>query len=188
MEKQTNIWYRHDPKQNLVEWNFQKFIVWVGVWIPIYNPKKKPLNGNEVLQEKPHTGQGRVRMRRMLPPINQAITQTSELSKKIPDVWKMEMRITNQAHSTAPAQSITNSYDEVTHRSPMIKDIPFYPDSTYKPLPKTVRIPTPESSYSSESTYIDPEINIDFEENSLFQEGIISEIYQRPEKTFFQEC
>ena len=34
---------------------------------------------------------------------------------------------------------------------------------------------------------IDPEINIDFEENFPFQEGIIFEIYQRPEKIFFKE-
>ena len=43
------------------------------------------------------------------------------------------------------------------------------------------------SSQSSDSTNIDPEINIDFEENSLFQEDVISEIYQRPDKTYFQE-
>ena len=56
-------------------------------------------------------------MRRRRPqPINQAITWTSELSKKIPAVSKIEMRITNQAHSTVPAQSITNSNDEVPHR------------------------------------------------------------------------
>ena len=72
-------------------------------------------------------------------------------------------------------------------KQPTIKDIPFYPDPTYKPPPKPARAPTPGSSQSSESTNIDPEINIDFEENSPFQEGIILEIYQRPDKTFFQE-
>ena len=34
---------------------------------------------------------------------------------------------------------------------------------------------------------IDQEINMDFEENSPFQEGVISEIYQRPDKSYFQE-
>ena len=33
----------------------------------------------------------------------------------------------------------------------------------------------------------DPEINIDFEENSPFQEGMISEMYQKPDKSYFQE-
>ena len=31
------------------------------------------------------------------------------------------------------------------------------------------------------------EIDIEFEENSPHQEGIISEIYQRPDKCYFQE-
>ena len=65
------------------------------------------------------------------------------MSKKIPDVSKVEMGITNQAHSTAPAQSLTNSNDEVTHRNPMVKDIPFYPDPTYRPPPKPIRTPMP---------------------------------------------
>ena len=30
-------------------------------------------------------------------------------------------------------------------------------------------------------------MNIDVEENSLHQEGIISKLYQRPDKTYFQE-
>ena len=59
------------------------------------------------------------------PSINQAITQTTELSKRIPEVSKIEMRITNQAYFTTPMQLITNSNVEVTHRRPMIKDIPF---------------------------------------------------------------
>ena len=45
----------------------------------------------------------------------------------------------------------------------------------------------PGSSQSSESTNIDPEINIDFEEISPFLEGRFSEIYERPDKSFFQE-
>ena len=28
---------------------------------------------------------------------------------------------------------------------------------------------------------------MDFEENSLFQEAVISEMYQRPDKLYFQE-
>ena len=155
---------------------------------PNIKPEKqniRPLKGNEISQEKPQIGQGRVGMRRRRPPpINQAITQASELSKKIPEVSKIEMRITNQTDFTTPAQSITNYNTEVTHRRPVIKDIPFYPDPTYRPPPKPVRTPT---LGSSESRDINPEINIDFEENSPFQEGVISEAYQRPNKSFFQE-
>ena len=34
---------------------------------------------------------------------------------------------------------------------------------------------------------ISPELNTDFEENLPFQEAVISETYQRPDKSFFQE-
>ena len=148
----------------------------------------KPLKGNKISQEKPGIGQGRAGMRRRRPaPINQAITQTSKLSKKIPEVSKIETKITNQVDSITPAQSITNSNAEVTHIRPLIKDIPFYPDPTYRPPPKLIRSSLQGSSESSESTNINSEINIDFEENSPFQEGVISDMCQRPDKSFFQE-
>ena len=123
-------------------------------------------------------------MRRRAPTINQAITQTSELSKKTLKASKLETTITKQEDSTAPAQSIINSNVDVTHRRSQIKDIPFYSDPTNRPPPKPVEIPTQEGSHSSHNN---PEINIDLEENSPFQEGVISEIYQRPNKLFFQE-
>ena len=34
---------------------------------------------------------------------------------------------------------------------------------------------------------INPNINLDFEENSPFQEGVMSKTFQRPDKSFFQE-
>ena len=34
---------------------------------------------------------------------------------------------------------------------------------------------------------IGPELNMDFEDNSPYQEGVISELYQRPDKMYFQE-
>ena len=34
---------------------------------------------------------------------------------------------------------------------------------------------------------INPNINLDFEENSPFQEGIMTETFQRLDKSFFQE-
>ena len=79
----------------------------------------------------------------------------------------------------------------MTHTRCLIPDVPFHPGSTYRPPPKPVRSHMPgnqESSQSSTSTEnINPDINLDFEENSPFQEGIISEAHQRPDKSFFQE-
>ena len=34
---------------------------------------------------------------------------------------------------------------------------------------------------------LDTEININFEENSPYQEGTISEIYERPDRSYFRE-
>ena len=34
---------------------------------------------------------------------------------------------------------------------------------------------------------LEQDINMDFEENSPYQEGVISEMYERPEKSYFQE-
>ena len=75
----------------------------------------------------------------------------------------------------------------MTHRRPVIKDSPFYPDPSYRPPPKPIGTPMPGSSQGSESTDINPDINIDFEENSPSLEDIISEIYQKPGRSFFQE-
>ena len=81
----------------------------------------------------------------------------------------------------------------MTYTRPFIPDAPFYPGPIYRPPHKPVRFHTSDncegsqSSNSSEITNRDPRINLDFEENSPFQEGIISEAYQRPAKSFFQE-
>ena len=92
---------------------------------PNIQPEKqniRPLKGNEILEEKHCIGQGRVGMKgRRPPPFYQTSTLTSELSKRIPEVSIIEMGITNQADFTTPAQSISNSNVEVTHRRPMIK-------------------------------------------------------------------
>ena len=69
----------------------------------------------------------------------------------------------------------------------MIKDIPLYPDPTYRSSTKPTGACMPGSSQSSESADINPESNIDFKENSVFQEGVISETYQSPESYFFHE-
>ena len=65
------------------------------------------------------------------------------------------------------------------------REIPMYPDPTYRPPPKPVKLPMPKVPRSLSD--FDPEINMDFKENSPFQEGVISEMYQRPDKSYFQE-
>ena len=86
-----------------------------------------------------------------------------------------------------------NYVDEgMTHTRPLILDVPFHPGPTYRTPPKPIRSYMPSSQESSQSSpsseNTSSDINLDFEENSLFQEGIIiSEAYQRLNKSFFQE-
>ena len=81
-------------------------------------------------------------------------------------------------------QSVENPSARVINRMPMIKDIPINPDPPYRLLSKPTRI---LASESHENIDIHAEININFEENSLFQEGVISETSQRSDKSFFQK-
>ena len=60
-----------------------------------------------------------------------------------------------------------------------------YPDPIYRPPPKPTEIPLQEVHRNLSD--LDMDINIDFKENSLYQEGVISETYQRLDKSYFQE-
>ena len=79
----------------------------------------------------------------------------------------------------------------MTHTSPFLQDVPFNPGPTYRPPPKPISSNMPRSQESSQSPpspeNTSSDINLDFEESSLFQEGAVSETYQRPDESFFQE-
>ena len=56
--------------------------------------------------------------------------------------------------------------------------------------PKPVEIPIhliPRKTLDLDIESLEQDVNIDFEENSSHQEGVISEIYQRPGNSYFQE-
>ena len=59
------------------------------------------------------------------------------------------------------------------------RPIPFYPDLILGPPP------SPPDLKDTKKVLLDG--NIDFEENSLYQEGIISETYERLDKSYFKE-
>ena len=72
--------------------------------------------------------------------------------------------------------------------NPLIPHVPFHPGPVCKPPPKLIKqdVSYPQSSQNStDIDNINP--NFDFEENSPFQEGIMSETVQRPDKSFIQE-
>ena len=147
-----------------------------------------PIKGSVV---KPCIGQHRAGLKRKRSdPINQTINQPLELSQKIPGKTKIETEKTNQVHSKDPMHIINNADAGMTHTKPLIPDVPFHPGPTYRPPPKPIRSNMTRSQESSQSSSsvknINPDINVDFEENSPFQEGVNSEMFQRPDKHSFK--
>ena len=89
----------------------------------------------------------------------------------IPRGTKIE---TGKTNST---QGKNSAYDRlVNNNNPFLPDVPLHLD----PLPK------PSTLQNTNKTRSSSNINLDFEENSPFQEGIISETSQRLDKSFFQ--
>ena len=134
-------------------------------------------------------GQGRAGSRRKRrDPINQSINKISNLSQKIPGRTGIETRKTKNVHSKDLTHSINNTNGKMTNRDPLIPGVPFHPGPVYKPPLELIKqnVSYPHSSQSS--TNIDDIYpNFDFEENSPFQEGIMSEMFQRLDKSVFQE-
>ena len=70
------------------------------------------------------------------------------------------------------------------------REIPAYADPIYRPPPRPSEIllrVIPRKLMDSDIDAFEHDINMDFEENSPYQEGVISETYQRPDKSDFQK-
>ena len=156
-------------------------------------PEKQHANPIKGSIEKPCIGWGKARLRRRRPaPINQSIISPSELSQIIPGETKVETRKSNHLNLSDPIHFVNNMDEGMTHARPLIPDVLSIQVQLTDPL-KPIRSNMPrcqESSQSSDSsgnTSINSDINLDFEENSPFQEGVISEAYHEPDTSFFQE-
>ena len=139
---------------------------------PNLRPEKQHAMPKKVMTEKLHIGQGRAGLRRKHAP--DRIDQAFDVRRKIPERSKMATGITNNPqHTTA------------THDRGRNNDKSFSPDVLFHPLHKLLlkwqdmdkAIPNNNSNG----------INLDIEENSPFQEGIISETIQRLDKMFFKK-
>ena len=64
-----------------------------------------------------------------------------------------------------------------------MREVPPYPDPQIRPPP---RHPDLKENWRT-SMDLDTGINTDFEANSPYQEGIISETYERPDKSYIIE-
>ena len=122
-------------------------------------------------------------------PINHAINQASNLSQEIPGRTKIETRKRNHVHSTDLTCSINNANDKLANNNPLIPDVASHPGPVYRPPSKPIKLNMThvQNSQSSSVKNINLDINFDFEENSPFQEGIMSKTSQRLDISFFQE-
>ena len=155
---------------------------------PNQRPEKQHTLPKQVSLERLHIGQGRARSKRKRPdPINQAVNQPSNLSQEIPGRTKIETRKTNCMHSTDPTCSINNMNDRIVNNSPFMLDASFHPGPVLRSPIKPIKQNMMHDQSSQNIQDMNPHISFDFEENSPFQEGIMSETFQRPDKSFFQE-
>ena len=142
---------------------------------PNLRPEKQHTIPKQGKSERPQMGQGRAGSKRKKPdPINQAINQPSDVKQEIPGRTKIVTWKTNSIHST------NSMSDRLINNNPFMPDILLHPDLLLRaPKQQTIKQNTQEINP-------DPNINFDFEENSPFQEGVMSETFQRPDKSFFQ--
>ena len=122
--------------------------------------QSQPIIGLDV-ERKPRLGQGRDGVRRKAPPTSYPRSGTSE-SKPIV--------ISNGTELISPKPITEISKSEM---------VPLYLVPQNRPLPKPPdQLPKRQEVDSSKT---------EIEENLPFQESIISEIYERPDKSYFQE-
>ena len=136
---------------------------------PNLRPEKQHEMPRQGISEKLLVGQGRIGLRRRRP---DHINQPSDVTQGIPGGSKIETGKTNSSQST------NSMHDRaINNGKPFLPDVPLHGDPLHKP-----------SSLHQNTNKINhnPHINLDFEEKSPFQEGIISETIQRLDKSFFQ--
>ena len=144
---------------------------------PNLRPEKQHIIPKQRKLERPQMDQGRAGSKRQKPdPINQAISQPSDVSQEIPGRTKIVTGKTNSIHSTKSMS------DRLINNNPFMPDVPLHLDLLLRP-PKHQPIKQNIKQNIQENS---PNINFDFEENSPFQEGIMSETFQRLHKSFFQ--
>ena len=125
------------------------------------------------ISEELWVGQGRAGLRRRRPEPDH-INQPSDVTRRIPEGSKIVTE--KKTNSSQGTNSVCDR--AINNDKPFLPDVPLHPDLFHKP-----------SSIQQNTNKINQNtnINLDFEENSPFQEGIISETIQRPDKSFFSK-
>ena len=139
---------------------------------PNLRPEKQYAMPKRGMTEKPCIGQGRAGLRRKHVP--DCINQPFDVTRRIAERSKTATGITNnpQHTSTMHDRGINNNKS-------------FPPDVLlcllHRPLPRQQNVKKVIPNNNSSDN------NLDIEENSTFQEGVISETIQRLDKMFFQK-
>ena len=147
--------------------------------------KQKPqIPAEQVVKIRPKLGRGRAGMRHKMPQPVTAPTAVTSKSPKIPTIQNVTKDNTN---FPIPKPLIPNETETITGKKILGKnrEQPFYTDPIYRPPPRppdNLRSNCPETESDTK-----PKIDIEFEENSPHQEGIILEVYQRLNKFYLQE-
>ena len=80
----------------------------------------------------------------------------------------------------------TNSTNNrLVNNNSFMPDVPFHLDSLLRHPTQPIKQNMTHEQNSHNVQNINPNINFDFKENSPFQEGIMSETFQRLDKSFF---
>ena len=138
---------------------------------PNLRPEKQHAMPKQGIPEKPWVGQRRAGLRRRRPEPDHT-NQPSDVTQGIIGGSKI---VTGKINSS---QGTNHMHDRaINNGKPLLPDVPLHPD----PLPKPSSLQQNASKIKQ-----NPNINLDFKENSPFQEGVISETIQRMEKSFFQ--
>ena len=120
----------------------------------------------------------------------QNIVQTKTTSKvQIPESSQFHDKFVPVLNYIIPQTRSGDDSNSRTIKRKTIQDInrkiPSYTDHIYRPPSKPYEIPLQE--IPRKLIDFNTDINTYFEENSPYQEGVISETYQRPNRSYFQE-
>ena len=128
---------------------------------------------------KSRIGQGRAGIRRKMRIVPSIQTPAPKVIQSLPETVTKSQETVQTEHKS-PAQT---DIKQPMHPRIENRPIPFYPDPILRPPPR----PPDLKETRRDLLDLDMEININFEENSPYQEGIISETYERSDRSYFKE-
>ena len=141
---------------------------------PNLRPEKQHAMPKQGITEKPRIGQEKAGLRRRRPDPDH-ISQPSDVTGRISGRSKIVTGKTNSSqHANGMCDRAINN------------DKSFSPDELLHPDPLHKSLPMQQNTDKVNQINQNTSVNLDIEENSPFQEGIISETIQRPDKSFFQ--